>query len=207
MFDVPEDEVEPPTRIAVPVPEVPAHRAVAREPSDAVPVAVPAAVPVPVDDFVEGWPSASRRVRPKTISRAGGVLIAVGAIGLLVWLFLLALGYAIASALADPSNGGAGLHIRPVGYVIIAVPIGFCVVQTVSGAWVLRGAAVWARVLAIVTSCLAVTASAAVLFAGAVSIGRLVLLLVPVVVYAGVNLWLVVALINAETRRWCQRAR
>jgi hypothetical protein len=157
-----------------------------------------------VYDAIDGWPPASSRVRPGRATTAGVGLIVLGSISVLVWLVLVGLSFAVASALADPSDGGAGLHPTARTYLIITVPVVFYAIQIASGALVLRGAFA-GRVLGLVVSGLTVAASLAALVASITIAGHLSVLAVPSVVYAGAYIWSVAALSHAETRLWCRR--
>jgi hypothetical protein len=158
-----------------------------------------------VFDAIDDWSPAPRRVRPARATTAGTGLIVLGSISLLVWLAFIGILFAVASALADPSDGSGGLHPTGRTYLVVVPPVVFYVVQIVSGVLVLRGA-FSGRVLGLVVSCLTVAASLAALFASVVVADHLSALLVPSAVYAGAYLWSVVTLINPDTRRWCQRA-
>ena len=142
-------------------------------------------VPGPTDQQYSPLPLPQPRVRPRSATTAGVLLIVIGALGLLFGVLVLAL------ANHDKNQGetvSATLFIA--GYVQIV----FSGVQIVNGVMVLQGKA-WARVTAIVLCSLTLLIGVVSLTSGGGSTG---------VVGLGLNILLIRLLLNRDVIAWCR---
>jgi hypothetical protein len=148
-------------------------------------------------------------LRPKRATAAGYLLIIVGAVSLLAWVFLTLLALAVGEALNSPDAGGSGKPVNPVFYVVLALPSAFFIAETASGVLVLRRRH-WALVGALIISCLAISVATAAVVAlmfttSAFSAPSSPVSFVFPVIYAGVHILMVSLLASNDTRRWWQR--
>jgi hypothetical protein len=147
-----------------------------------------------------GEPPPQELPRPEKATRAGALVITLGAIGLLAWGLILLLALAISAAFSDTGDFGVPWGSYTAFFLFASLIAGFWAMEILCGVLVLRGRA-RVRVPAIVVTSLALAGSLAALLAGppvpwSVGIG----------LYAAATFWSVALLMSREVGTWCRRA-
>jgi hypothetical protein len=144
--------------------------------------------------------------RPSRATTAGYLLIIVGAVGLLVGLFLSLQLYWVGVALNEGMGGNGGLQepTNPVVYLGLALPVAFFLAEIASGILVLRRRH-GGRVAALIISCLAISVGIATLMVFILTPSEPLAVETPFVALAGVHVVLINLLESNDTRQWCRR--